>query len=130
MNNWQQKVGEFHRRFNHPINTTGEPSALPDLNRRLLRYDLIREESAELLGSLIDQDLPGTVDGMCDLIYVVLGAALEMGIDLEPFFNEVHRTNMEKIGGAVRQDGKTLKPEGWKPPQIAEMIANGAGLIR
>lgn len=44
-----------------------------------------------------------------------------MGIDLTPFFFEVHRTNMHKVGGPVRADGKGLKPEGWKPPRIESM---------
>jgi predicted HAD superfamily Cof-like phosphohydrolase len=47
-----------------------------------------------------------------------------MGIDLGPFFAEIHRTNMEKAGGPVRpSDGKILKPPGWKPPDIVGMLA-------
>jgi predicted HAD superfamily Cof-like phosphohydrolase len=60
---------------------------------------------------------------MCDVIYVICGTAVEFGIDLAPFFAEVHRTNMAKEGGATRADGKILKPEGWQPPRIAEMLA-------
>jgi hypothetical protein len=43
-------------------------------------------------------------------------------VDLEPFFAEVHRTNMAKVGGPVRPDGKKLKPEGWQPPDIAGIL--------
>jgi predicted HAD superfamily Cof-like phosphohydrolase len=127
MNKWQAMVGEFHRKFGQPINASGFPS----FSRTSLRITLINEEcNKELIPAMIREDMAETTDAMCDLIYVVLGTAMEMGIDLEPFFNEVHRTNMLKEGGAVREDGKILKPEGWKPPRIAEMIAEGAGLIR
>lgn len=48
-------------------------------------------------------------------------AALALGVDLQPFFREVHRTNMHKLKGPKREDGKQLKPEGWKPPRIKAM---------
>jgi predicted HAD superfamily Cof-like phosphohydrolase len=44
-----------------------------------------------------------------------------IGIDLRPYFREVHRTNMWKLKGPKREDGKQLKPEGWKPPRIETM---------
>lgn len=47
--------------------------------------------------------------------------ALALGVDLRPFFLEVHRTNMHKLTGPKREDGKQLKPEGWKPPRIRAM---------
>jgi hypothetical protein len=50
------------------------------------------------------------------------GTAVEFGIDIQPFFDEVHRTNMLKVGGTTREDGKTLKPPGWEPPRIREML--------
>jgi predicted HAD superfamily Cof-like phosphohydrolase len=63
-------------------------------------------------------DFDETIDGLADLLYVVYGAAVTFGIDLDPFFDEVHRSNMAKDGGATREDGKILKPEGWQPPAI------------
>jgi predicted HAD superfamily Cof-like phosphohydrolase len=29
---------------------------------------------------------------------------------------------MAKAGGPTRADGKKLKPEGWEPPRIKEML--------
>jgi predicted HAD superfamily Cof-like phosphohydrolase len=60
---------------------------------------------------------------MCDLLCVVYGTAAEFGIDLAPFWQEVHRTNMAKAGGPIREDGKRLKPSGWRPPDIAGVLA-------
>lgn len=48
-------------------------------------------------------------------------AAEGLGVDLRPFFKEVHRTNMHKLRGPVRDDGKQLKPEGWRPPRLRAM---------
>jgi predicted HAD superfamily Cof-like phosphohydrolase len=44
-----------------------------------------------------------------------------LGVDLRPFFREVHRTNMHKLTGPKREDGKQLKPPGWKSPRIKAM---------
>jgi predicted HAD superfamily Cof-like phosphohydrolase len=67
------------------------------------------------------------IDGMCDIMVVVNNTSNAMGIDLEPFFDEVHKTNMAKVGGPKNEFGKALKPEGWKPPRIREMLE---GLVR
>lgn len=45
-----------------------------------------------------------------------------LGLDLGPFFREVHRTNMWKLKGPKREDGKQLKPADWLPPRITEML--------
>lgn len=67
-------------------------------------------------------DFEEAIDGLCDLIYVVLGSAVAWGIDLDPFFREVQRANMEKLKGPKRDDGKQLKPEGWQPPDIEKIL--------
>jgi predicted HAD superfamily Cof-like phosphohydrolase len=71
-------------------------------------------------------DFVEAIDGIGDSLYVQFGAAIEFGIDMQPIFDEIHRANMAKVGGATRADGKTLKPEGWVAPRIAEKIAEQA----
>src|SRR2546429_6004229 len=39
-----------------------------------------------------------------DLLYVVYGTAVSYGIDMNPVFREVHRSNMSKVGGYKRGD--------------------------
>lgn len=70
----------------------------------------------------MDPDFPEVIDGLCDLLYVTFGTAVAAGIDLDPFFNEVHATNMAKLAGEKRADGKQLKPEGWRPPRIQDLL--------
>lgn len=118
MNKMQQQLVEFH----HDV--------IPAVDDPKLRATLIMEESTELCEALLEDDAVEIIDGMCDLIYVVLGTAVAYGIDLEPYFDEVHRTNMLKASGPLREDGKRLKPPGWQPPRIDEMLANGVGIVR
>jgi predicted HAD superfamily Cof-like phosphohydrolase len=49
-------------------------------------------------------------------------AAEAVHVDLKPFFYEVHRTNMAKLNGPKRGDGKQMKPEGWAPPRIKNIL--------
>jgi len=114
----QSDVRAFHEALDIPV---GES---PALRRPELRAELIREEAAETVAAIQAGDFVAAIDGLCDLLCVVYGAAVEWGIDLGPFWDEVHRTNMAKQGGPMREDGKRLKPEGWTPPDIAGVLAS------
>lgn len=61
------------------------------------------------------------IDAICDLLVVTFGAAVAMGVDLDPFFAEVQRSNFDKTRGPKRQDGKQLKPADWKAPDLASI---------
>jgi predicted HAD superfamily Cof-like phosphohydrolase len=118
MHRVQHDVARFHRVV------VGIPDYVrPEIRRPELRAALIKEEAEETVEAILAGDLAEAIDGMCDLLCVVYGTADEFGVDLAPFWDEVHRTNMEKAGGPVREDGKRLKPEGWTPPDIAGMLA-------
>ena len=62
------------------------------------------------------------IDAMCDMIVTIHNTTNAMNLDLEPFFDEVHRTNMKKKGGMLNENGKRLKPPGWKPPQLRKIL--------
>jgi len=64
------------------------------------------------------------IDAIADITVVIHNTSNAMGIDIEPFFDEVHRTNMQKADGPLREDGKRLKPLDWKPPRIEKMLRN------
>jgi predicted HAD superfamily Cof-like phosphohydrolase len=64
-----------------------------------------------------DPDIVESVDGLCDLLYVVFGSFDAFGIDAEPFFQLVHEANMTKLSGPKDEHGKKLKPPGFVPPQ-------------
>lgn len=101
--------------------------AIPDFERIDLRLALIDEEQHELIDAAVEGDLVRVADGIADLIYVLVGTALELGIPLDRVWAEVHRANMAKVDpvtGKVRkrEDGKVLKPEGWTPPDIESAL--------
>src|SRR4029453_6442141 len=63
---------------------------------------------------------------VADLLYVVYGTAVSYGIDMAPVFREVHRSNMSKVGGYKREDGKWVKPATYSPAAIQPILAEQA----
>jgi len=139
----------FHNAAEVPSRST---PGFPADDRVSLRRSLIEEEVGETLAALEARDIVEVADGIADSIVVLVGTALELGIDLTAVWNEVHRSNMAKFpqcdhcrgGGKValseeryascmkcdgrgtliirREDGKILKPEGWTPPNIPQVL--------
>jgi len=118
MDSAQRLVHQFYETFD--LGAPPRPT-LDDFPAEL-RIRLIEEELAEFREAVAQGDLVEVVDALCDLLYVTYGAGVALGVDLEPFFVEVHRSNMAKRGGAQRTDGKQLKPADWQPPRIAELL--------
>jgi len=88
---------------------------------------LIAEESQELIDAITASDKVETLDALIDILVVTIGAIHSMGADAEGAWDEVMRTNFAKIDldtGKVnkREDGKVLKPEGWKAPELAQFV--------
>lgn len=75
-----QMVADFHHAFSHPVAEQPQPLDTPLAK---LRVDLITEERDELLQAVKDNNLVGVVDAVQDLKYVVIGAALALGADLD-----------------------------------------------
>ena len=115
----QQDVREFHKKFGAKVQDY--PGLIPgDLASARDRFH--REEVDELDVAMIEENLADIADAIGDAIYFLLGTAVCYGIDMEPVWQEIHKKNMEKVGGGKRADGKHLKPEGWTPPDIKSII--------
>lgn len=112
-------VQDFHEQFD--IHVAAQP-AIPDEATQKLRIRLIQEEFNELQEALATQDLSAVAKELADLLYVVYGTAVSCGVDMEPVFREVHRSNMSKIGGHKRDDGKWVKPPTYSPAQIQTIL--------
>jgi predicted HAD superfamily Cof-like phosphohydrolase len=119
MNAEQKMVLDFHRAFGIEIR---ERPGLPGLLTSKLRIDLIKEETKEFEEALAIGDLVGAADAIADLLYVVYGAAVTCGMDMEPIMAEVHRSNMTKVGGHKREDGKWMKPATYEPPVLQPIL--------
>lgn len=128
----QDMVHEFHEAFGCEI-------AQEDTARlRLNRYRLIKEEFDELAVEIADVATePWKGEGkkkyskanrerllkeMADLVYVLYGTAVAMGMDLDEALRRVHASNMSKLppDGVVlrRDDGKVLKPSTYREPDL------------
>jgi predicted HAD superfamily Cof-like phosphohydrolase len=116
-------VKDFHYAFGNPVSDIQKTL---DAERRKKRASWMYEEIDEFVQavSLVDQ-----LDALADLVYFALGTAVEMGTDLEPIFEIVHRANMNKLGPDGKpiyreSDGKVLKPKEWTPPEetIGELL--------
>lgn len=102
MNKQQAQVLEFQRAMNLPVGHKAR--AIPE-DQKAVRIELIREEFIdELLPAIASDDMVEQADALIDLLYVVKGALVVMGIDDETLFDEVHRSNMSKFG----EDGKPI----------------------
>lgn len=92
--------------------------------QKQLYLKLIEEEFQELKDAttLVDE-----LDALIDILVVTAGALHSGGYDVEGAWKEVMNSNFAKIdphSGRVRrrEDGKILKPDGWKPPKLIDYI--------
>jgi predicted HAD superfamily Cof-like phosphohydrolase len=119
MTDEQAMVEEFHKKFDILVHTS--PTDASE-DTRCLRIRLIQEEFDELKESMAEGNLAALAKEMADLLYVVYGTAVSYGIDMEPVFREVHRSNLSKVGGYKREDGKWVKPSTYSPANIEPLL--------
>ena len=109
----------------------------PELPRSLgtleLRLALIDEEFGELREAIINDDLIEAADGLADILYVVYGAAAAFGIDIDDVFDEVHDSNMSKLGEdnkpIYNDQGKVMKGPHYFRPNIARVLQDQGLLV-
>lgn len=121
-----EKVLEFQEAFGQGIKTS--PSAYLKEGRRELRYDLMLEENKEYLIYAINGDLKGIADALGDMLYVLFGTIIEHGMQdkIAEIFEEIHRSNMSKLGDdgkpVYREDKKVLKGPNYSPPNLTNIL--------
>jgi|TARA_B100001094_G_scaffold35773_1_gene29816 predicted HAD superfamily Cof-like phosphohydrolase len=116
-------VGDFMEAMGQDIEMR---PILPEDHIQKLRFDLIEEELDELKLGMDNQNLIEVADALTDLLYVIYGAGQAFGIDLDECFQEVHCSNMSKLGEdgrpIKREDGKVLKPDTYFPPNLKDIL--------
>ena len=127
-----QKVGEFMRCMGQDVKTS--PVSTVENKLVHLRMDLIKEEAVELeeefISILKTNDNPlklrDLAKELTDLLYVVYGAGHAFGIDLDKCFEEVHNSNLSKLGSdgrpVYRDDGKVVKGPNYMAPDMRKII--------
>ena len=121
-----EQVQEFHETYGLPVESAPNVS---DEKTNALRINLLAEELDELKEALAAGDALETLDALIDLQYVLDGAFLSLGLhDVKDIaFNEVHRSNMSKLGEdgkPIRResDGKVMKGPNYFKPDLAQFI--------
>lgn len=125
-----QQVLEFHQTYRCPYYSKPQQLHHVKPERIDLRISLMQEELKETIDALKNSGLADIADGLCDLLYVVIGTAWEVGLGsvLEEMFAEVHRSNMSKLGldnePIFREDGKVMKGPNFTKPDLVRIISN------
>lgn len=121
-NNWYDDIVNLHKL----IGQYPEPFTPKLINSQtyFLRIDLIKEEISELFKGMETNNFIAIIDGLVDSIVVLIGTAIAYGIKLQPFWDEIHKTNMAKVipNIVTSPSGKILKPDGWIPPDIKKIL--------
>jgi predicted HAD superfamily Cof-like phosphohydrolase len=107
----------------YPTTPQADVSELAQLYKKL-----IIEEYSEFIEADANNDDVERLDACFDMIWVIVGYMKARGWDCESAWDEGAYSNLAKIDkgtGKVirREDGKILKPEGWKPPNFKKFTA-------
>lgn len=121
-----EQVQEFHETYGLPVH---DEVNLSCAQTKELRINLLQEELNELKEALANDDPVETLDALIDLQYVLDGAFLSFGMQAmkEIAFDEVHRSNMSKLGAdgkPIRRegDGKVMKGPNYFAPDLSQFI--------
>lgn len=101
----QNDVAEFYRALGVAIGGT------PEIRRPELRAAMLAGETKSTIEAADANDLVHAAAGLCNLIYAAYGAALEWGLDLKPFWDAIHRANMQRAQGGE-----------WEKPDFAGIL--------
>ena len=93
-----------------------------ELYKKLIKEEIDEFWEAEAVSDDVEQ-----IDACFDMMWVIIGYMKSRGWDCEGIWDEGAKSNLSKIDpdtGKVirREDGKILKPEGWKPPDFTRFV--------
>jgi predicted HAD superfamily Cof-like phosphohydrolase len=98
-------VEEFHLTYGQKVRITPHI----DIPERILRIELIREESEELETATNEDDLIEVVDALADILYVTYGAAVAHGINIDFVLGLTDHTSPARlINLALEAEGAPL----------------------
>ena len=121
----QEMVREMCRAFGQDVHTELHK---PENAIRGLRLRLLSEEFREYMEAEKVGDPTEIADALGDMLVVIHGTAAAYGINLDAVVGEIHASNMTKVqpDGTVLRDenGKVLKPDSYRPPQLAPILGN------
>lgn len=117
----QEDVTAFHDKFGHRVGLL--PFLPGDETWWQFRGRLLAEEVNELQEAMAQRDLAAIAQESVDVVVVVLGTLVGLGIPFMPFWRDVHRANMSKEPNPAGTQLKPVKPKGWNPPRPKRVLA-------
>lgn len=123
-----EQTREFHLAFGVKV---ADKIDISDRALNALRVRLLQEELDELEEALATDNVVEVLDALSDLQYFLDGTYLSLGFHplKKAAFDEVHRSNMSKLGEdgkpIYREDGKVCKGPNYFPPNLSLIITNG-----
>lgn len=136
---------QFHDAYEHPNFLETEPM---DLTSEVGREEfaelcnaIFGKAGARLLELTIDEvakrdasemkvDPVEVIDALGDMLYLIVGAFVALGVPFEKVLREIHASNMSKLGAdgkpVKREDGKVMKGENFCPPNLAPFLTGGS----
>ena len=118
-----EQVKQFHEIYKCNI---GDQLNFPDASERELRIKLLCEEFEEYLAAEQDDDIVEVADALGDMLYIIYGTAVSYGININQVFDEIHASNLSKLGSdgkpLFRKDGKVLKGPNYFKPDIKGVL--------
>ena len=118
-----EKVKTFMKTFGQEVK---EKSEFPNEKVINLRIKLIEEELQELKEAIANKDIVEVADAFTDILVVTYGGGLAFGIDLDKCFEEVHSSNMSKLGEngkpIFNELGKVMKGPNYHKPNLKQFV--------
>jgi phosphoribosyl-ATP pyrophosphohydrolase len=103
MKNYADNVKDTFIR--HTLGYSEEPTLISE-EAFNFRLKLIEEEVQELIQAYKEENLTEVTDALVDLVYVVIGLAVRMGLPFNAAWQVVHNTNLfKKIKGPLPKRG-------------------------
>ena len=137
IDDYQDNVRAFMEAGGQPVRDVGDPG-IPARDDLLLGDRMLLEEVDEMgeaIDAMLDAQETGDhvaarealveyADALGDIVYVVIGRAVQAGIDLQAVLEEIGHSNMSKIDWAnrrpwaVKPDGKIGKDHHYREPNL------------
>ncbi len=90
-----------------------------------LKERLFLEELREFGMAYDKKDAENMLKEACDVVYVLVGWLVTLGLPFNKAFTIIHENNMTKFPEGkikLREDGKVLKPDDYKPVDLSKLI--------
>jgi predicted HAD superfamily Cof-like phosphohydrolase len=118
-----EDVKAFYEKFEQPMSSIPTQDLVTP-TRLIERINFMQEELDEFKEGAATRDMALMADSLIDLVYVVKGTAIEMGLPWEELWMDVQRANMAKVIGQTKRGIQidVAKPPGWVGPKTEAIL--------